>query len=141
MGWAVKIKPVLHLVTFPTRHCMSWDESVHGRWAKLVGGSGALWGLVGPAESPCTLFLVVLLQSEPGITCTRPDASSSSVALSHLCTTPTGRRWVVLIFPLCLLCAMVSLKPGVSTGQRCLHPWSFHGPALPGAAPDRRESL
>lgn len=115
MRRAVKMKPPLPLVTFPSQHCPSQDEPLHRHWAKPAGSSGALWGSVGPADSSCTLFFV-LLQSEPGIICTRPDASLLSVALSHLCTTPTGRRWVVPIFPFCLLHAMVSLKLGVSTG-------------------------
>ena len=136
MRWAVKVKPALPLLAFPTQHYPSRDEPIHGRWAKPVGGSGVVRGSVDPAESPCTLFLVFLLQSEPGITCTRPDASLSSVALSRPCMTPTGRRWVVRIFPFCLLRAMVSLKPGASAGQRCLHPWFFHGSLLPRAAPD-----
>lgn len=130
----VKMKPALHLVAFPTQY--SQNELLHGHWPKPVGNSRALWDSVCPVESSCILFLVLLLQSEPGIICTRPDASSSLVALSHLCTTPMGRRWVAPILPFCCLYAMVSLKPGTSTGQHCIH-LSFHGPPLHRVALDR----
>lgn len=116
-GWhqmrrTVKTNPALPLVTFPTWHCSSRDEPLHRHWAKAVGGSGALQGRWVQLNSSCTLFLVLLLQSEPGITCTRLDASLSSVALSHPCTTPMGRRWVIPIFPFCILCPMVSQARG-----------------------------